>query len=110
MSHGPTYHPLAKTESRSHWQDFTSHMKRRFLESHLPCVYHRILKSPPITGNVTIPIRHRRTGTIFAGHPFLSVHFILGEQKKVNKSQIFHYRTITIAPSPGLGKGLGERL
>ena len=27
--------------------------------------------------------------TIFAGHPFLSVHFILGEQKKVNSNGVF---------------------
>ena len=80
MSHRFTHHPFAKIESRSRRQEFTSYMKRRFLESHLLRVCRRILKLPPITGNVTIPIRRRRTGTIFAGHPFLSVHFILGEQ------------------------------
>lgn len=76
--------PLVKMEFRLFPLNPSSSSERRFLEFTLRSVYHRILKSPPLIGDGTIPIPLYGGGTIFAGCPFLLVRLLLDTQKKMN--------------------------
>lgn len=66
---------LAKMESRSRPQNLASLFKRRFWESQPSCIYNRVLKSPPFSGNVTVSIHKWWIGTIFAGTLFFRFTF-----------------------------------
>ncbi len=82
---------LAKMESRSHPQNLASLFKRRFWEFQPSRIHHRVLKSPPFTGNVTVPIHNLWIGTIFAGTLFFRFTFFRvakESEQQINEERI----------------------